>query len=193
MPGLIRGVARTAVIAGTATSVSNRVSRRQGQKWAQQEEQQMQQQAPAPVQAAPAPAARFDDRSTQGTGRAEKPGDPDRGGVRGPEGQDPRVLGVARGRRLVEPDVPLDRGARDLPAVGVGEQDLAREDDLALGVEGLEGLGRRRRRASPVASIRPVGDLFVGDLGAAGQRRDLAEALGEGADEGRPGRGLGRR
>ncbi len=57
MPGLIRGVARTAVIAGTATSVSNRVSRRQGQKWAQQEEQQMQQQAPPPAQAAPAPPA----------------------------------------------------------------------------------------------------------------------------------------
>lgn len=54
MPGLLRGVARTAVIAGTATTVSNRVSRRQGQRWAQQEEQQ---QAPAPVAAAPAPAA----------------------------------------------------------------------------------------------------------------------------------------
>jgi hypothetical protein len=53
MPGLLRGVARTAVIAGTATSVSNRVSRRQGQRWAQQEEAQ-QQQAPAPVAAAPA-------------------------------------------------------------------------------------------------------------------------------------------
>ena len=52
MPGLLRGVARTAVIAGTATTVSNRVSRRQGQRWAQQEEQQQQQ---APV-AAPAPA-----------------------------------------------------------------------------------------------------------------------------------------
>lgn len=36
MPGLLRGVARTAVIAGTATSVSNRVSRRQANKWAQQ-------------------------------------------------------------------------------------------------------------------------------------------------------------
>ena len=48
MPGLLRGVARTAVIAGTATTVSNRVSRRQGQRWAQQEEQQ-QQQAPAPA------------------------------------------------------------------------------------------------------------------------------------------------
>jgi hypothetical protein len=47
-------VARTAVIAGTATTVSNRVSRRQGQRWAQQEEQQ---QAPAPEAAAPAAAA----------------------------------------------------------------------------------------------------------------------------------------
>ena len=56
MPGLLRGVARTAVLAGTATTVSNRVSRRQGQRWAQQEEAQ--QQAPAPVAAAPvAPAA----------------------------------------------------------------------------------------------------------------------------------------
>ena len=51
---LIRGVARTAVIAGTATSVSNRVSRRQGEKWQAQEEQQ-QQAAPAPAPAAPAP------------------------------------------------------------------------------------------------------------------------------------------
>ena len=55
MPGLLRGVARTAVIAGTATSVSNRVSRRQGQRWAQQEEAQ---QAPPPAApAAPAPPA----------------------------------------------------------------------------------------------------------------------------------------
>jgi len=55
MPGLLRGVARTAVIAGTATTVSNRVSRRQGQRWAQQEEAQQAQQAPpAPVAAAPA-------------------------------------------------------------------------------------------------------------------------------------------
>ncbi|ORM37303.1 SHOCT domain-containing protein [Williamsia sp. 1135] len=55
MPGLLRGVARTAVIAGTATSVSNRVSRRQGNRWAQQSQQQAPQQAaPAPV-AAPAP------------------------------------------------------------------------------------------------------------------------------------------
>jgi hypothetical protein len=58
MPGLLRGVARTAVIAGTATTVSNRVSRRQGQRWAQQEEQQQPaQQAPAAPAAAPAGAA----------------------------------------------------------------------------------------------------------------------------------------
>ncbi len=36
MPGLIRGVARTAAIAGTATAVSNRVSRRQAARWNQQ-------------------------------------------------------------------------------------------------------------------------------------------------------------
>lgn len=55
MPGLLRGVARTAVIAGTATTVSNRVSRRQGQRWAQQEEaQQAPPPAAAPVAAAPA-------------------------------------------------------------------------------------------------------------------------------------------
>lgn len=57
MPGLLRGVARTAVIAGTATSVSNRVSKRQGERWAAQEQQQYAQEAPPPPQAAaPAPA-----------------------------------------------------------------------------------------------------------------------------------------
>jgi hypothetical protein len=50
MPGLLRGVARTAVVAGTATAVSNRVSRRQSERWAAQE-------APPPPQAAPTPAA----------------------------------------------------------------------------------------------------------------------------------------
>ena len=55
MPGLLRGVARTAVIAGTATSVSNRVSRRQANRWAGQEAQQQQEYAPPPPPAA-APA-----------------------------------------------------------------------------------------------------------------------------------------
>jgi len=56
MPGLLRGMARTAVIAGTATSVSNRVSRRQGQRWSEQEEQAAVQAQAAPAQMAPAPA-----------------------------------------------------------------------------------------------------------------------------------------
>ncbi|MFF7235302.1 SHOCT domain-containing protein [Streptomyces collinus] len=43
MPGLLRGVARTAVVAGTATAVSNRVSRRQAGRWAQQDAAQQQQ------------------------------------------------------------------------------------------------------------------------------------------------------
>jgi putative oligomerization/nucleic acid binding protein len=38
MPGLLRGIARTAVIAGTATAVSNRVTRRQAGRWAQEEQ-----------------------------------------------------------------------------------------------------------------------------------------------------------
>jgi membrane protease subunit (stomatin/prohibitin family) len=48
--GLIRGVARTAVIAGTATAVSNRVSRRQAGRWSEQERAQAYQEQ----QAAPA-------------------------------------------------------------------------------------------------------------------------------------------
>ena len=63
MPGLLRGMARTAVAAGTWTAVSNGVSRRQANRWADQNQQQYQQQQqqqyyeqPAPA-AAPAPAA----------------------------------------------------------------------------------------------------------------------------------------
>jgi hypothetical protein len=58
MPGLLRGVARTAVIAGTATAVSNRVSRRQADRWAAQDQQAYE--APAYQQQAyaePEPAA----------------------------------------------------------------------------------------------------------------------------------------
>ncbi|MEU3921223.1 SHOCT domain-containing protein [Streptomyces sp. NPDC029004] len=55
MPGLLRGVARTAVVAGTATAVSNRVSRRQAGRWAQQEDQQQASQQAAPPPAAPPP------------------------------------------------------------------------------------------------------------------------------------------
>jgi hypothetical protein len=62
--GLIGGMARTAVVAGTATAVSNRVSRRQARRWSAQEpppdqyeqeqyEQPPQQYAPPPPQPAP--------------------------------------------------------------------------------------------------------------------------------------------
>jgi Short C-terminal domain len=57
MPGLLRGMARTAVVAGTATAVSNRVSRRQARRWGYMDEPQgyaEPEPAPAP---APAPAA----------------------------------------------------------------------------------------------------------------------------------------
>ena len=53
MPGLIGGIARTAVVAGTATAVSNRVSRRQTERWAGQDTQQGYYQAP-PQSAPPA-------------------------------------------------------------------------------------------------------------------------------------------
>ncbi len=70
MPGLLRGVARTAVVAGTATAVSNRVSRRQAGRWAEQDQQQYQEQQyqappPAPAPAAPAAPAAGSDMDTK--------------------------------------------------------------------------------------------------------------------------------
>jgi len=65
MPGLLRGVARTAVIAGTATAVSNRVSRRQANRWAQQDEPQYHEQQQYAPQAAPPPPAPATDTVTQ--------------------------------------------------------------------------------------------------------------------------------
>ena len=59
MPGLLRGMARTAVVAGTATAVSNRVSRRQAQRWGytDQEPQYAEPQYAEPAPPPPAPAA----------------------------------------------------------------------------------------------------------------------------------------
>jgi hypothetical protein len=59
MPGLLRGIARTAAVAGTATAVSNRVSRRQGERWSQQgsypdDEPQPTYATPPPAPTAPA-------------------------------------------------------------------------------------------------------------------------------------------
>ena len=53
--GLIGGMARTAVVAGTATAVSNRVSRRQANRWAAQEQPQAYQEQPPPQAYAPPP------------------------------------------------------------------------------------------------------------------------------------------
>ena len=62
MPGLLRGVARTAVVAGTATAVSGRVQRRQAERFADRDAQIVaerqaayQQQAPPPQYAAAPP------------------------------------------------------------------------------------------------------------------------------------------
>jgi hypothetical protein len=65
MPGLLRGVARTAAVAGTATAVSNRVSRRQANRWAAEDQQayepapQQYAQPPAPASGGPDPIAQL--------------------------------------------------------------------------------------------------------------------------------------
>jgi hypothetical protein len=65
MPGLLRGMARTAVVAGTATAVSNRVSRRQAERWSQPDQGYPPQDYP-PQQYQQAPAAPVaDDRDRQ--------------------------------------------------------------------------------------------------------------------------------
>jgi hypothetical protein len=65
--GLIGGIARTAVIAGTATAVSNNVSRRQANRWAEQDQAAQPpptyaqpQYAPPPPPPAPAAASTDD-------------------------------------------------------------------------------------------------------------------------------------
>jgi hypothetical protein len=62
MPRLLRGVARTAVVAGTATAVSGRVRRRQDARWAQEDDPQQdyQQQGQQPAAAPPAASAEAD-------------------------------------------------------------------------------------------------------------------------------------
>jgi hypothetical protein len=68
MPGLLRGVARTAVVAGTASAVNGRVQRRQAERFADrdaqivaQRQQAYEQQYAAPPQPAAPPAAAGDD------------------------------------------------------------------------------------------------------------------------------------
>jgi hypothetical protein len=63
--GLIGGMARTAVVAGTATAVSNRVSRRQAGRWAAQEQQQYYAQEPQYQAPPPPPQDDADDMIAQ--------------------------------------------------------------------------------------------------------------------------------
>jgi hypothetical protein len=75
MPGLLRGVARTAVVAGTATAVSNRVSRRQAGRWADQDRERRyayQQETAPPAPAAPQSA---DDDMTRKIDQLKQLGD----------------------------------------------------------------------------------------------------------------------
>jgi hypothetical protein len=63
MPGLLRGIARTAAVAGTATAVSGRVRRRQDARFAQKDaqtaegDQAYEEQTAPPEPQPPAPAA----------------------------------------------------------------------------------------------------------------------------------------
>jgi hypothetical protein len=79
MPGLLRGVARTAVVAGTATAVSGRVQRRQAERFAgrdaqiaaDREQAYQEQTAPQPAPEPVAPAAPARDPIEQLKGLAE--------------------------------------------------------------------------------------------------------------------------
>ena len=98
---LLRGIARTAAIAGTATAVSNRVSRRQAGRWAAKDQRQAGPQydeqpassAPAP---APAPAAAPVDPMSQKLAQLKEPGELKSQGVLTDaefEAQKQRILG----------------------------------------------------------------------------------------------------
>ncbi|MFE5918040.1 SHOCT domain-containing protein [Streptomyces sp. NPDC056468] len=78
MPGLLRGVARTAVVAGTATAVSNRVSQRQAGRWAQQDAERQvayQQGVAPPTPAAPAAPPSTADEMTSKIDQLKQLGD----------------------------------------------------------------------------------------------------------------------
>ena len=81
---------RTAVVAGTATAVSNRVSRRQANRWSEQEPSRRRPQQPrARARRRPRPPRAAIDQLTE-LGELHDEGHPHRRGVRGREGQDPR-------------------------------------------------------------------------------------------------------
>ena len=71
MPGLLRGMARVAVVSGTATAASNRVNRRQSQRWAAQEQAAAPQAPPAPAAAAQSGESRVDQLKSLGELKAQ--------------------------------------------------------------------------------------------------------------------------
>jgi len=72
MPGLLRGMARTAAVVGTASAVSGRVQHKQQQKYAAQDQQAYEaQMAQQQAQQSAAPTAGFDDQMAQLTQLAQ--------------------------------------------------------------------------------------------------------------------------
>jgi hypothetical protein len=65
MPGLLRGLVRTALVSGTATAVSNRVSRRQAGRWAQRDQQVFRDDQPRQVEAPQPRSSSMDDSLAQ--------------------------------------------------------------------------------------------------------------------------------
>jgi hypothetical protein len=66
MPGLLRGLVRTALVSGTATAVSNRVSRRQAGRWAQRDQQVFRDDQPRQAEPPqPRPSSSMDDSLAQ--------------------------------------------------------------------------------------------------------------------------------
>ena len=90
MPGLLRGVARVAVVSGTATAVSNRVSRRQASRWSQQERHRLS--TPSRLRRRPPRRTRATSFAAEGPRRAEDQRRAHRCRVRGAEGEDPGGL-----------------------------------------------------------------------------------------------------
>jgi hypothetical protein len=71
MPGLLRGVARVAVASGTATAVSNRVSRRQAERWAAQNQPAYEEAPPAVAAPAAGGESRIDQLKALGELKAQ--------------------------------------------------------------------------------------------------------------------------
>ena len=160
MPGLLRAMGRTAVVAGTATAVSNRVSRRQANRWAAQEAQEappQQYYAPPPPPAAE-PGAR-PRRAAHAAGRVEGQGDPHRGGVRAAEGQAPRMSTLIA---IAYPDVATAEKVREELVQATKEHLVELED--AVVIENRPGGKIKLHQAMSPAGAGAAGGALWGGL-----------------------------